>query len=110
VQKNRKSYVIRNHPVPFIAGGTAENSGCGEPHDISPEHEAKGFCAVCKNGGTQKTASPDTREIVDFTKGTDFGWIDYVVEDIEQDVKNTAQILQAGWRCPIPFTTTCFMS
>lgn len=81
-----------------------------EPHDISPEHEAKGFCAICKNGGTQKTASPDTREIVDFTKGTDFAWIDYGVEDIEQDVKNTAQILQAGWRCPIPFTKTCFRS
>ncbi len=76
-----------------MADAPGGNSGCGETHDISPEHESRVFCAICRNGTTQKTASRAIREILAFTKGTDLAWIDYVVDDVEKDVREAAQVL-----------------
>jgi len=70
------------------------NSGfIGESHDVLPGYEEKGFCSVCKNGGTQKTVSRNISDIMEFTKGTELAWIDYVVDDVEYDVKNAALVL-----------------
>lgn len=65
----------------------------GEPHEILPGYEEKGFCAVIKNGGTQKTASRNISDIMEFAKVSDLAWIDYVMDDVEQDVQNAARVL-----------------
>ncbi len=64
-----------------------------ESHDISPGFEERGFCAVCKNGGTQKTMSQNISSLMEFLKGTELAWIDYVVEDVELDVEKAAHVL-----------------
>ncbi|OPX64347.1 MULTISPECIES: CorA family divalent cation transporter [unclassified Methanoregula] len=76
-----------------MAGEQGSPITAGESHEILPAYEERGFCVVCKNGGTQTTASRSIGDIMAFTGGTDLAWIDYVVEDVEHDVRTAALTL-----------------
>jgi len=61
-----------------------------EAQEISPIYGEKGFCAVRKPGGTFRFESRLITELRDFIKDAEIAWIDYVVDDVETEVLETA--------------------
>jgi magnesium transporter len=72
-----------------------QESGSGggvnqKPNEVAPLVENKAFCAVLGPGGTQRRESQSCRDFSDLLPDSDLAWIDYVVDDLEQDLIATA--------------------
>ncbi|MDD1666981.1 MAG: CorA family divalent cation transporter [Methanomicrobiales archaeon] len=52
--------------------------------------ENKAFCVVIGPNGAQRMESQHCRDFLDMVKGAHLAWIDYVVEDVEVDLLQTA--------------------
>ncbi len=62
------------------------NSGRSpESLEALPVYGEKGFCAIRKAGKTQRIESRNISELRNFIQDAEIAWIDYVVDDVEQD-------------------------
>ncbi|MDD1663869.1 MAG: CorA family divalent cation transporter [Methanomicrobiales archaeon] len=59
-------------------------------NEVAPLVENKAFCAVLGPGGTQRRESQSCRDFSDLLPESQLAWIDYVVDDLEQDLIVTA--------------------
>jgi magnesium transporter len=55
-----------------------------------PAIENKAFCVVIGPNGAQRMESQTCRDFMDMVHGAQLAWIDYVVEDVEVDLLETA--------------------
>jgi magnesium transporter len=55
-----------------------------------PAIENKAFCVVIGPNGAQRMESQTCRDFLDMIQGAHLAWIDYVVEDVERDLLETA--------------------
>ncbi|HTY52181.1 MAG TPA: CorA family divalent cation transporter [Methanomicrobiales archaeon] len=60
------------------------------PAEAPAQAENKAFCAVLGPGGTQRRESGSCRDFADLLPESQLAWIDYVVDDLEQDLIDTA--------------------
>jgi magnesium transporter len=56
----------------------------------APAVENKAFCVVTGPNGPQRMESSSCRDFLDMVMGASLAWIDYVVEDVERDLLETA--------------------
>jgi len=68
------------------SGGAANQKAA----ETAAQVENKAFCAVLGPGGTQIRASQSCRDFSDLLPDSHLAWIDYVVDDLEQDLIATA--------------------
>lgn len=55
-----------------------------------PAIENKAFCVVIGPNGAQRMESQHCRDFMEMVRGAHLAWIDYVVEDVERDLLETA--------------------
>ncbi|HVP24633.1 MAG TPA: CorA family divalent cation transporter [Methanomicrobiales archaeon] len=60
------------------------------PAEAPLQVENKAFCAVLGPGGPQRRESQSCRDFADLLPESQLAWIDYVVDDLEQDLIATA--------------------
>jgi magnesium transporter len=73
----------------------AEEGGAGvtvqeKAPEVVPAMESKAFCVVIGPNGAQRMESQHCRDFLDMVRGAHLAWIDYVVEDVERDLLETA--------------------
>jgi magnesium transporter len=56
----------------------------------TPAVENKAFCVIIGPNGPQRMESSSCRDFLDLVRGASLAWIDYVVEDVERDLLETA--------------------
>jgi len=81
------------HDHSFMGDESGNKVTFVENQETSPIYGEKGFCAVRKSGGTYRFESRSINELRDFIKDTEIAWIDYVVEDVDNEVMATATAL-----------------
>jgi len=69
------------------------NAGTDPVHEVIPPFEQKAFCAILKADGTQRRESPHIADVCDLLKVAHIAWVDYVVDEVEQDLPAIATTL-----------------
>jgi len=66
------------------------NGRNAESPETLPVYGEKGFCAIRKEGKTQRMESRNISDLRAFINDAEIAWIDYVVDDVEKDGCNAA--------------------